>query len=1147
MEQIKDDDVWHVISSFIDRFGLAQHQIDTYNHAIEKQIPDIILRTTCNIRNKEGTIVMTVNFNNINFSYPSYMESDRTRNNSLVPMECCYRNITYCSNITTDIIITTVDSKIKTKTDNVYIGSIPVMVKSSLCTLTKMSKQEIFSSKEDPYMVGGYFIIKGSEKVLLSQERQAFNKMYIFERKKTHPRFDMYIEVRSNPYGTTHTTMTQVGIFTSKRETISIILPYLPDIQNIPLVTLFCALGINTYDEIIKICCPCEEAMSLLLPSIEFIPISIQQKALNYIGSRGRRYTDETENIENNAESFAKHVLLDEFLSHCCNIEDNKRDEKHILRKKGYYIGMMVRRLLMVCLFRSVNTTEPLEDRDHYSNKRLFTPGSMITMQFQTAFQRLIKEMRVQTEKNLLRNDKSSPLSYIKSSTLTTTMNNAIGNNMWGIRGSTRMVGVSQMYERINHIGSLSNLRKSQTPIGEGGKVLEPRHLHGSHLDISDPSDTPEGKNVGLSKTFSLLFITSVGTSPLPIYNLILKYENILASVFDYSKTKIILNGDWVATCKSAVQFVEDFRILRRDGSISYEISIIFDSKLNEVRIWTDAGRMLCLRFRVEGGELLFNSDHVSGLKSGDLDFNHLLSNGIVEFLDKDEEDYKTLLSTTPSEIIRTDPKRRSKITHCQIHPSMMFGVTTGTIPFSHYNQSPRNTYQDSMAKQSIGVPGLNYNFRMNTDMLCLWYPQKPITYTRMSELIGTNNLPSGINAVVAIIPYFGFNEEDSIVINKDSIDRGMFDGEKIYNYNTVVKSVDGEVLCIPDRDTTTGIKGNVSNLDIDGIISEGTRVKNGDILIGKIISINGSKAKDASVLYEEVLDGIVSAVQIGHNADGYVYIRVQVKQRRKPIVGDKFAARCAQKGTIGAIVPSVDLPFTSDGTVPDILFNPLGHPKRMTLAYLVEMLCGKTISLSSKLNKVDANDYLKYKHPAADSTPFRTQFNRKEIEDELESLGFNRFGDEVMYDGISGEPLKAMIYIGVINYQRLRHMAIDKQHVRATGPRTAISHQPTQGKDADGGLRIGEMERDCIAANGCSAVLKDRLMEQSDEFRMWMCSKCGVPALVEEFESSKKHVPSIHLCRLCGGGDLVLKKIPYGSKLLVDELAAMGVVIRLF
>lgn len=1155
-----DDIGWGVISSYFDTFGFVQHQIDSFNRTIERGIPDLIMRTICNILDSERRVLSTIRFSNVVYDSPHFTETDFTRE-PVTPMKCTYRKITYASNISVDVIETRPGSE-PTVTKGVYIGSIPVMVRSNLCVLPRMGEEELRHEGEDPLLPGGFFVIRGSEKVLLCQERQAYNRVYSFENRNTHPRYDVFTEVRSNPYGTTHTTLVQVGLFLTKDDPIGVILPYLPDTQSVPLVVVFAALGITDKETIAKMCCPCPDAMKFLLPSLELTPTCSQDEALNFIGTRGRRFAededDDAAGSDEGAESFAQHVLNDEFLPHCSTTQG-----------KIYFLAYMVRKLLMSAIFRSdpVNAGTSLEDRDHYANKRLFTAGGMLFMQFQTAFQRLVKEIRTQMEKTIIKNPTTTAASHIKAQMLTQTMANAISSNKWGIRGTARMVGVAQMYDRYNYIAALANLRKIHTTIGEGGKVLEPRQLHESHLGIIDPSDTPEGKTVGLSKALAVTCYVSVGTSPNAIIDVLSDVGLLPLDIKVFAFTKVMVNGDWIGSVKNASSFVDELRSMRRQGLLSFEVSIALDKNSNEIRIWTDSGRLMRPMFVVEGGELLFTKEHAGKLVKKELTFMHLLSKGVVEFLDKDEEDYGVLVPQSISALYEMDASVRKRVTHCELHASCMYGVSTSTIPFPDHNQAPRNTYQDAMSKQAMGIPGFNFLLRMGADMIVMFYLQRALTTTKMSKLLKMDQQPMGVNACTAILPYMGFNEEDSIVLNKDSLDRGMFDGFKIFIYEVVVRASRKEEVQFSEKNDIVGSlsirRGNTTKLDVDGIVSEGTRLEDGDIMVLKTVPGKDGKPEDASLKYEEPWPGTVSKVLITDNVEGYKCIRIQVHQRRRPVIGDKFAARCAQKGTVGAIVPAVDLPYSEDGIIPDLVFNPLGHPKRMTIAYFLEVICGKTLCTTSKLRQVHFDELFAPRdesaimHPAMDATPFH-KFDVTEIQDELESHGFNRFGETRMYSGVTGQPLRCLVYMGPIYYQRLKHHAVDKVHARATGPRTSLSHQPNSGREFDGGLRSGEMERDNYALNGAAAVLCDRLCEQSDEFKMWVCHKCGTPALYEEEFSRTRNAAhgsaaagrlpvAIRMCRVCGSSELYEAKLPYGSKLFLDELAAMGVVTSMF
>jgi DNA-directed RNA polymerase II subunit RPB2 len=478
------------------------------------------------------------------------------------------------------------------------------------------------------------------------------------------------------------------------------------------------------------------------------------------------------------------------------------------------------------------------------------------------------------------------------------------------------------------------------------------------------------------------------------------------------------------------------------------------------------------------------------------------------------------------------------------------------------------------MGKQAIGMPGINYMFNTKGTIHVMNYPQKPLCSSKASKIIGFDTLPSGQNACVAVMPFYGNNQEDSLVMNQDSIDRGFMCTTTYKCYEATIKADKNERFEIPEKGACNNYKGNMAKLDpITCIIPEGQTVNIGDALIGKTVEINGASTIyrhnkiNASVLYDHPWPGKVYAIQRGYNGDGYEYVRVVIAQPRSPVNGDKFAARHGQKGTIGMTYRSYDMPFTLDGMAPDILINPLAFPSRMTIGMLIEMISGVAIASSSVLNEISVLAPFRFDHDTSqiqkdmepmikkytysstknknDATPYNKAFSWTDVCEELKALGYNEFSDRKMINGQTGELIPCLIFNGVCYYQRLRHMVIDKIHVRSRGGTCGLTRQPYEGRSKGGGLRFGCMERDCISALGLSGFLKDRMVEQSDETEVGFCKICGLIAIVIK-EDVDAGIPERRECRLCQTNQVGMVKFPYATKLMIQEFAGMNVIIRI-
>ena len=540
-----------------------------------------------------------------------------------------------------------------------------------------------------------------------------------------------------------------------------------------------------------------------------------------------------------------------------------------------------------------------------------------------------------------------------------------------------------------------------------------------------------------------------------------------------------------------------------------------------------------------------------------------LVDKGIVEYLDAEEEETAMIIMTpealedaasrnlgmeviteNPDPLSRNDPPlnpHSDTFTHCEIHPSMILGVCASIIPFPDHNQSPRNTYQSAMGKQAMGVFLTNFDQRMETMANILYYPQKPLARTMAMDYLKFRELPAGQNAIVAIACYSGYNQEDSVIMNQSSIDRGLFRSLFYRTYQSQEKLVgpeNFERFEKPNRSDTLRMKhGTYDKIDEDGIIIPGLRVSGEDIIMGKVAPLAadteelGQRTKtqtkrDASITLRSTESGVIDQVMLTTTNDGHRFAKVRVRTTKVPQIGDKFASRHGQKGTIGITYRQEDMPFTRQGIVPDLIINPHAIPSRMTIAHLVECQLSKVATL---------------KGDEGDATPF-TKVTVTQISEILRSQGYQSRGFEVMYNGHTGRKLVAQVFLGPTYYQRLRHMVDDKIHSRARGPTQILTRQPVEGRARDGGLRFGEMERDCMIAHGASSFLKERLFDVSDPFRVHVCDICGLMTVVAKLKKNTFE------CKNCNNKNKISQVyLPYAAKLLFQELWSMNIAARLY
>ncbi|KAK2158794.1 hypothetical protein LSH36_164g11051 [Paralvinella palmiformis] len=1104
------EEKWKLLPAFLKVKGLVRQHIDSFNYFINSEIRSIMKANDKITSDADPNFYMK--YLNIYVGMPD-VEEGFNITKPISPHECRLRDMTYSAPITVDIEYTRGQQRIIR--NNLPIGRMPIMLRSSNCVLTGKTPAELAKLNECPIDPGGYFIVKGTEKAILIQEQLSKNRMIVEADKKgnascsvtssTHERKSKtYVIMKNGRYYLKHNTFT----------------------EDIPIVIVLKAMGVECDQEIVQLVGSEEKVLAAMAPSLEECykaQVFTQVQALKYMGNKVRQRRMWGGPKKTKVEE-ARELLQGTILAHVPVVNWN-------FKVKVVYLALMLRRTIL-----AQGATLKVDDRDYYGNKRLELAGQLLSLLFEDLFKKFNSELKKIADSTIPkpRAAQFDIVKHMRQDQITNGLIHAISSGNWSIkRFKMERAGVTQVLSRLSFISALGHMTRITSQFEKTRKVSGPRSLQPSQWGMLCPSDTPEGEACGLVKNLALMTHVTTDMPEEPIIRLALNLgvEDVhLLSGEEITSPQVYLvfiNGNILGVTRDYKRLVRTFRKMRRAGYLNEFVSISPHHSYRAVHIASDGGRVCRPYIIVEKGVPKVKTRHIKELTQGVRSFDDFLREGLLEYLDVNEEN-DCQIALYESDITR-------KTTHLEIEPFTILGVCAGLIPYPHHNQSPRNTYQCAMGKQAMGTIGYNQRNRIDTLMYLLCYPQAPLVKTKTIELIGFEKIPAGQNATVAVMSYSGYDIEDALILNEASLDRGfgrclVYRNQKVYLKRYANQAFDKVMGPLIDAQTRKPIWRHEA-LDQDGICAPGERVMNKQLLVNKYmptvtvpsLQATGSgpgqhEYREVPISYKGIEPSYIEKVMISSNEEESFLIKILLRQTRRPEIGDKFSSRHGQKGVCGLIVPQIDMPFSDLGICPDIIMNPHGYPSRMTVGKLIELMGSKAGVLDGKFH-------------------YGTAFGGDKVGDLSEILvrhGFNYLGKDFLTSGITGEPLQAYVFMGPIYYQKLKHMVLDKVHARAKGPRAVLTRQPTEGRSKDGGLRLGEMERDCLIGYGASMLLLERLMISSDAFEVEVCNKCGL-------------LGYSGWCQYCKSSTQVASlKIPYACKLLFQELQSMNIVPRL-
>ena len=1124
----KVEEKWSLIPAFLQVRGLVKQHIDSFNYFTDIEIKNIIRSSRNYLIKSEINPNFYLKYRDIHIGFPTIEEELGV--SKVTPHECRLRNLTYSAPILVDISYT-LDCMTEKIKNNICIGKLPIMLGSNHCHLKGKNYKELSAMNECPYDPRGYFIINGVEKVILIHEQMSQNRI-IVEYDNKGKNLSANVTSYSQDTKTRTSVIYKNNMFYVKHNSFK---------SDINLIIIFRALNILSDQEIIMLIG--QKNKHFLIETLADCynnNILTREDALKFLSSKiktFRRDNDIQATIETISSILIAHVPV---------IRGN-------YHPKALFLALMTKKLI-----NAIKDGNKIDDKDYYGNKRLELAGNLIALLFEDLFKKYNSDLKKIIDQTLIKagNENIDIYNLMNSDIITHGLASSIANGNWNVkRFKMHRSGVTELLNRMTYISALGMMTRINSQFEKTRKISGPRSLHPSQWGMICPSDTPDGSSCGLVKNLALLAHVTTSQNEKSISNLCINLgaedistnpildddndeddlslmkngsnSNIKNKNIDYYINKnfiIYVNGTPIGLTSLPNEFCKKFRKCRRMGLIHEFVSIYCNEENNSINIACDSGRLTRPYIRVVNQKPLVTSNDLAMIKNNSITFSSLVKCGKIEYLDANEEN--NALIALNEQWIKPDT------THMEIAEYSILGVIAGLIPYPHHNQSPRNTYQCAMGKQAIGNVGYNQLIRTDNVLFLMIYPQKPLVKTLTIELTNYEKLPAGQNASVAVMSYSGYDIEDAVLLNKASLDRGFGRIMTLRRNETVMEKYPNGTMDVRRGPTDESFKNmskylrNLHAIDKDGLPFIGSKLNNGDIYLNKFSPANTKDILPSTnemnfirmpQTYRGSDPSYVDRVLLTSNLKSPELIKVILRQTRRPELGDKFSSRHGQKGVCGMIIPQEDMPFNEQGWCPDLIMNPHGFPSRMTVGKLIELIGSKSAALDGKFK-------------------YGTAFAGDSVEDLgniLLSHGFSYSGKDILYSGLTGEPLNCFVFSGPVFYQRLKHMVMDKIHARSRGPKTPLTRQPMEGRSKDGGMRLGEMERDCLVGFGASCLLLERLMISSDLFLASICGKCG-------------YLGMKGFCQYCGDGSNMCDiKMPYAFKLLTQELISMNIKVK--